>query len=122
MPLLDSPEVELVVYWHGGRWVDANGNEVDKKTADKSRRAMKKHLENLTKPAINEPPPDEPDDDDDGVEEEGGAYAGWKVPELKQEVTNRNADRATEDEIVPESNKRADLVAALEADDEDEAE
>lgn len=26
---MDDPTVELVVYRHGDRWVDANGNEVD---------------------------------------------------------------------------------------------
>lgn len=44
-------------------------------------------------------------------------YGSWKVAALKAEVDKRNANRAEGDEIDPESGKKADLVAALEADD-----
>ena len=37
--------------------------------------------------------------------------------DLEAEIEARNASRKDEDHVVPESNKKADLVAALEADD-----
>lgn len=45
-------------------------------------------------------------------------YGGWKVAELKAEVERRNEGRAEDSLILPEGKTRADLIAALEADDE----
>jgi len=44
-------------------------------------------------------------------------YGDHTVAELEGEIDARNADRPKEDQIKPEGNKKADLVAALEADD-----
>ncbi len=53
--------------------------------------------------------------DDSSTSDEG--WGGQKVDALKAEIEARNASRKDEDHVVPESNKKADLVAALEADD-----
>lgn len=45
-------------------------------------------------------------------------YESWTVPDLKAEVSQRNEDRNEDDQIKPDSNKKADLVAAIIADDE----
>jgi hypothetical protein len=47
--------------------------------------------------------------------EEG--YDSLKVDELNEEIDRRNEDRGEADLIKPDSGKKADLVAALEADD-----
>lgn len=44
-------------------------------------------------------------------------YEEWTVTELKEEIDNRNVDRA-DDAKISSDGKKADLVAALEADDE----
>lgn len=44
------------------------------------------------------------------------AYAGQKVAELKAEIERRNEGR-DEADLIPSDGKKADLVAALEADD-----
>lgn len=50
--------------------------------------------------------------------EPAGVYDGWKVDELKAEIDNRNTDRdPAGDTYLDGSGKKADLVAALEADD-----
>jgi hypothetical protein len=46
-----------------------------------------------------------------------GDYGSWTVTQLNAEITARNADRAEEDRIVPDSARKTDLVAALELDD-----
>ncbi|WP_213452886.1 SAP domain-containing protein [Rhizomonospora bruguierae] len=45
-------------------------------------------------------------------------YAGMKVAELRAEIERRNEGR-DEEERIPAEGKKADLVAALEADDAD---
>lgn len=52
---------------------------------------------------------DEPGDD--------SGYGGMTVADLKATIDQRNADRAEADQIAPEGAKKADLVAALLADD-----
>lgn len=50
--------------------------------------------------------------------EEGSAdYSKLKVADLQAEIDARNEGRAEEGQIVPDGDKKADLVAALEADD-----
>lgn len=44
-------------------------------------------------------------------------YSTWKVDDLKAEIAERNADREEADQVSTEG-KKADLVAALVADDE----
>lgn len=44
------------------------------------------------------------------------SYTDRKVPELKAEIASRNEGRAEAD-LIPSDGKKADLVAALEADD-----
>lgn len=53
----------------------------------------------------------------DGTADEQVGYESQTVDELKAEIDRRNARRETEDQIVPDGTKKADLVAALEADD-----
>lgn len=45
-------------------------------------------------------------------------YGAWTVAALEPEVASRNTDREDDDKVVPASGKKADLVAALVADDE----
>ena len=45
-------------------------------------------------------------------------YPEWTVDELRAEVNTRNAERADDTKITPDSNLKADLIAALELDDE----
>lgn len=51
-------------------------------------------------------------------------YEDWTGPQLKAEITARNAepDRAEEDQLKPTSKKKADAAALLRADDERKAE
>lgn len=49
--------------------------------------------------------------------EPAAKLADLKVDELRAEVERRNEGRDEADQIVPEGTKKADLVAALEADD-----
>lgn len=51
-------------------------------------------------------------------EEEEEGYESWKADELREEIDVRNKDRDEDDMIVPDGKKKADLIAALEADDE----
>lgn len=44
-------------------------------------------------------------------------YAALTKAELKAEVDKRNADRDDDAKLAPESDKNADLIAALDADD-----
>lgn len=46
------------------------------------------------------------------------ALEDMTVAELKAELERRNADRADDAQIVPDGTKKADLLAALQADDE----
>jgi len=46
-------------------------------------------------------------------------YGSWKGDQLIAEVKRRNDSRDDEAKIVPDGKKKADFVAALEADDED---
>ena len=50
--------------------------------------------------------------------EEPTGYAAKKVPELEAEIAQRNEGRDEADLIKPDGSKKADLVAALEADDQ----
>lgn len=50
--------------------------------------------------------------------EEVPPYEEWTVDELRAEINTRNSERADEDKIHPESTLKADLIAALEADDD----
>lgn len=54
--------------------------------------------------------------------DETKAIADMTGKELSAEIARRNADRAEEDKIVLEDNKKATAIAALEADDEAHAE
>ena len=58
-------------------------------------------------------------DDEAASEPEG--YESLQKADLKAEIERRNADRDDADKIEPESDKNADLVAALVADDEAQA-
>ena len=51
------------------------------------------------------------------VESDVGPYGALQKKELLAEVARRNADRDEAERIVPESEKNADLIAALVADD-----
>lgn len=55
-------------------------------------------------------------DDESGDGDQGG-YGSMTVSELKAEIAARNEGR-DEADLVPDEGKKADLVAALEADDE----
>jgi hypothetical protein len=61
-------------------------------------------------------------DEDENAEwgEQPQGYDSWKVADLKAEIDRRNAERADAEDYEPisKSGKHADLVAALEADDE----
>ncbi len=57
------------------------------------------------------------DAEGDGGTGEGDGYGSWKAADLKAEIKARNEGRAEGDRITPESQRNADLVAALEADD-----
>lgn len=60
-----------------------------------------------------------PPQEDSGETEQPEPYEGVKVADLKVEIDTRNKDRADDDKIVPaEPGHRAELVAALVADDE----
>lgn len=48
-----------------------------------------------------------------------GDYDDYTVDHLKAEIAARNADREDDDLIEPDSKKKADLVSALEDDDEE---
>lgn len=47
----------------------------------------------------------------------GGGYAAMKVADLKAEIERRNKDRLAADQL-PDDGRKADLIAALETDDE----
>lgn len=53
----------------------------------------------------------------DDVEIVDEPYNKWKVNELNDEINARNAEREDVDKIVTAGTNKADLVAALEADD-----
>jgi len=53
----------------------------------------------------------------DKQEREAHPYEEWKVAELKDEITRRNADRDDDAQIFPSSARKDDLVAALHDDD-----
>lgn len=57
------------------------------------------------------------DKSDGGQGAEVSIYADLKGPDLKAEIKRRNEDRDDDAKITPASNKNADLIAALEADD-----
>lgn len=63
---------------------------------------------------------DEPESDDQNEEdgEEEIDYNDLKVDELNAEIDARNEEKDEDEQIVPESSKKADLIAALVADDE----
>lgn len=46
-----------------------------------------------------------------------GGFATWKVDDLRSEIARRNEGR-DDTALIPTEGKKADLVAALEADDE----
>src|SRR5882672_3250367 len=118
MPVVDDPRVEGSVYYHGGRWVDANGNEVDNETARRVRLQVKKAKINA--PVTHEAPPDEPEEDEEYDDDEDVVdYSGMSKDRLIQEINARNVDRAEED-LIPVTGNKGDLVAALEEDDEAE--
>lgn len=112
MPLLDDPTIERVVFRMNGQWVDGNGRVVDDKEAKKHRRLMKAAAERVV---VHLEARDDSDLDEDDDEEEVD-YSEMTVAELKAEIAARNEAGAN---ISSDGNK-ADLVAALEADDESE--
>lgn len=57
----------------------------------------------------------------DEPETEQESYKDRLVPELKALIAERNVDRTDETKIVPVSEKKPDLIAALEHDDEKSA-
>lgn len=54
----------------------------------------------------------------DGDGSEPNSYAAMRVADLKAEIDKRNQDREEAD-LLPAEGKKADLIAVLEADDED---
>jgi hypothetical protein len=52
----------------------------------------------------------------DDLEGSGGGYSAMKVDDLKAEIASRNEGREEAD-LIPSDGKKAELVAALEADD-----
>lgn len=54
--------------------------------------------------------------------EEPEDYSGWVKKDLEAEIERRNAERDEDDQIVPDTDKNADLIAALIADDADDEE
>lgn len=52
------------------------------------------------------------------VEETEEPYQNWKADELRDEVRARNEQRPEDEQIVPASNRKEDLAAALERDDQ----
>jgi hypothetical protein len=61
--------------------------------------------------------PDDEEEEADG-EEVVEDYNDLTVKRLNEEISRRNSDRDDESQIVPDGNAKSDLVAALEADDE----
>ena len=57
----------------------------------------------------------------DGSDSGGEGYEAMKVAELRAEIERRNADRDEADQV-PTDGKKADLVAALQLDDDARAE
>lgn len=51
------------------------------------------------------------------ADDEPVGYDAQKVADLEAEIANRNEGRDEADQIVPAGTKKADLIAALEADD-----
>lgn len=51
------------------------------------------------------------------TDDEPGGYGSMKVDELKAEIDSRNEGREEAD-LIPSDGRKADLIAALEADDE----
>lgn len=66
----------------------------------------------------------EEDDEDDEDEPEAEDYSGkeWTVDSLTAEIDSRNEERDEDDQIVPDTGKKADLIKALLEDDEAMAE
>lgn len=59
-------------------------------------------------------------DSDEEAEEGAEGYAAMSAKELKAEVASRNEDRNEEDQIdISKMKKKSEIVAALEADDEE---
>jgi hypothetical protein len=54
---------------------------------------------------------------DDEEEVETG-YESWNVKQLRAEIENRNSEREDEETHISAAGKKADLIAALAADDE----
>lgn len=70
---------------------------------------------------LNNRPEEESDEDDVETVEEVETYEQLNVTELKAEIDERNKDREEAEKIQVASNARkGDLIAALEADDEDD--
>lgn len=57
---------------------------------------------------------------DDTDSEGDESYDDLTVARLEEEISRRNAEYDEDSQIVPASGRKADLVAALEADDEEE--
>lgn len=54
--------------------------------------------------------------DEPAAADGNGGYGEWTIDELKSEIGDRNKDRE-EDDHIPVSGKKAELIARLEADD-----
>jgi len=105
------------------QWVDAEARNV--KPAQTNTESTKDARSEGTVSKSSEPSRVTQDDDAVEVEveadgEEIESYDELSVKELKAEIDARNALLDEEDQIVPDGAKKADLIAALEADDEAE--
>ena len=105
------------------QWVDAEARNV--KPAQTNTESTKDARSEGTVSKPSEPSRVTQDDDAVEVEveadgEEIESYDELSVKELKAEIDARNALLDEEDQIVPDGAKKADLIAALEADDEAE--
>lgn len=60
---------------------------------------------------------DDEDSEEDSDDEDEESYESLTVAELKELIETRNEERDEDDQIEPAGTKKADLIAALEADD-----
>lgn len=80
-------------------------------------------MQDLELSGVKIPDGTEPEDTEDEDDEEEVDYNDFSVEELKAEIATRNEEREEADEIkVAGKGNKADLIAALSADDEAEEE
>lgn len=98
----------LVAFVHIGGEVYGPGSEVPVDVAKR-----------ITNPAAWGGSSDSADDDSEGGEPDAVKYSDTKVPDLKAKIESRNEGRE-EGDLISLDGVKADLVAALEADDASE--